>query len=240
MKKPKSLEKALILLAVFLGCFSTAKGCSLALHDWKLVFYLKVPVAAPLFPLAEVSAITSKVPEKATRQISWVTSSNVFVQFARFLLPLLPDWPAKLPWKLIEPEFSVLSLAKDDSNDFTPLVIGSDKCFLKIAFFSDANSNFNCHQLVLLQSNRIRAVFADKKSPWAQEIQGQSWLSLIFYQLPVPGRILSFSAFPIGSMRQSLSEDHSFVEKLLAERKLLRRPDLVIDPYSFDFPELPR
>lgn len=239
MKNQKYSGKALILLAVFMGCFSAASACSLALHDWKLVFYLKVPVSSPVFPLAEISAIESKVPEKSVKEISWITSSGFFSLATRFFLPVLTAWPAKLPWKPVEPGLSVLSHARSNENDATPLVIGSDQCFLKIAFFSDANSNFNCHQLVLLQSNRIRAVFADKKSPWAQEIQGQSWLSLIFYQLPVPGRILSFSIFPIGSMRQSLSEDHSFVEKLLAERKLRRRPDLVIDPYTFDFPELP-
>jgi hypothetical protein len=40
-------------------------------------------------------------------------------------------------------------------------------------------------------------------------------------------------------MRKSFFEDHDYVEKLLAEKKLTRRPDLVVDPFIFDFPELP-
>lgn len=236
----KTAVKTLITLAVIFGFCWPVSGCSLALHQWKLVFYLKIPVASPIFPLAELSAAIGKLPENATRQIKWVVEPGIFSQIAPVFLPLFLDWPAKIPWELISPDQSIMSMAKKAAeNSDVPLVIGSDKCSLKIALFSDANSHFNCHQLVIMQNNRIRAVFPDKKAPWAQEINGQSWLSLIFFQLPVPGRILSFSVFPLASMRKSIFEDHGYVEKLLAEKKLFRRPDLVIDPFTFDFPELP-
>ena len=67
----------------------------------------------------------------------------------------------------------------------------------------------------------------------------QSWFSLIFYKLPIPGNILSFSAYPVDGNRASIYEDHPLVESLLSKKCLMRRPDLVIDPYSFDFPDLP-
>lgn len=222
-----------------LSILNSANACSLALHDWKLVFYLKIPVESPIVPLAEVGAALGKIPENATKQINWITGSTFFSEIAPLVIPILPDWTAKIPWQLVDATHSVMGLASKNSQDSLPLIIGSDNCFLKVAFFSDANSNFNCHQLVIQQSNRIRAVFADKSSPWAQEINGQSWVSLIFYQLPIPGRIMSFSVYPISNQRQSLYEDHPLVENLLVKRALFRRPDLVIDPFQFDFPELP-
>jgi hypothetical protein len=50
---------------------------------------------------------------------------------------------------------------------------------------------------------------------------------------------MSLAIFPVNSTRMSLFEDHSLVERFLALKLLRRRPDLKIDPYTFDFPELP-
>lgn len=229
-----------ILTALLVSAgISPSSGCSLALHKWELKLFLKIPVSAPLFPLAEAGAAMGKIPEKAARQVKWVADHNFFSKLAPAFLPLINMWTCKVPWETLTPQKSVLNQArKAEEKDF-PLIIGSDKCFIKIALFSDANSAGNCLQLVVMQANRIRAVFPDRKSPWAQEINGQSWFSLIFFQLPIPGKILSFSVFPVSGLRQSLFEDHPYVERLLTERKLTRRPDLEIDPYQFDFPELP-
>lgn len=226
---------AIILLHAQLG-----SACSLALHDWKLTFYLKIPLSAPLFPLAELNSLPGKLPESSVGQIFWVSDHNLLSRMAPALMPFFIVWPARLPWITVDAGKSLTGLARESQKEKkTPLIIGSDQCFVKVAIFSDANTAYNCHQLVIMQSNRIRAVFADKRSPWAQEINGQSWISLIFYQLPLPGRILSFSAFPVSQIRKSIWEDHSYVETLLSQKKLMRRPDLTVDPYSFDFPELP-
>jgi hypothetical protein len=50
---------------------------------------------------------------------------------------------------------------------------------------------------------------------------------------------MSLSVFPYQSTRISLFEDHNFSEELMAKKLLTRRPDLDIDPFVFDFPELP-
>jgi hypothetical protein len=110
---------------------------------------------------------------------------------------------------------------------------------LKIAFFSDANSDYKCHQIVIMLNSRLRGVFPSTKKPWAQEINSMTWVSLIFYQIPFPPTIMSLAIFPVNSTRMSLFEDHSLVERFLALKLLRRRPDLKIDPYTFDFPELP-
>lgn len=215
------------------------EACSLALHKWERVFYIKIPVSAPAFPLSEAGAALGKIPENSARTVRWVADHHLISELSPAFLPLIKGWLNLIPWELARPGSSIMTQARNVSQNAFPLIIGTDRCFIKIALFSDANSAGNCMQLVIMQTGRIRAVFPDKKSPWAQEINGQSWLSLIFFQVPIPGRILSFSAYPLAGLRQSIYEDHSLVEKLLTEQKLTRRPDLEIDPYQFDFPELP-
>jgi hypothetical protein len=90
-----------------------------------------------------------------------------------------------------------------------------------------------------MTNSRLRGVHADGDKPWAQEVNAMAWVSIIFYQLPIPGRIMSLSVFPYQSTRISLFEDHNFSEELMAKKLLTRRPDLDIDPFVFDFPELP-
>ena len=236
----RSNNKVFAVLLVFLSYFLQAEACSLALHDWKLVFYLKIPVAAPFFPLAELNQVSIRMQQNPVSGVTWVAGLDLYRSLAMSLLGFLADPAATLPWEAIPAGGSMLAMARDISDKKSGRVLlSTDRCFLKVAFFSDLNSFFNCHQLVVMQSGRIRAVQPDPVRPWAQETAAQSWLSLIFYQVPVPGRIMSLSVYPVNQTRLSISEDHPLVETLLSHRLLLRRPDLLVDPYSFDFPELP-
>lgn len=232
--------KVFAVLLILLMRFLPVEGCSLALHDWKLVFYLKIPVAAPLLPLAEMNQVSSRMQQNPVSGVTWVADLDVYSRLALGLFAFLADPAAALPWEVIPAGESMLAMARDAGDKISGRVLlSTDRCFLKIALFSDRNSLFNCHQLVVMQTGRIRAVQPDPARPWAQETAGQSWLSLIFYQIPVPGRIMSLSVYPVNQTRLSLNEDHPLVETLLSHRLLLRRPDLVVDPYKFDFPELP-
>ncbi len=230
---------AVILILVFTSKVQVS-ACSLALHDWKLFFYLKIPLSAPIVPLSEIDIASEKISPDLIDKVLWQTNHNILTSVLISLIPLLESNAKNYTWIPIQAKDSVLSIARTllDS-DKPPLILGSEKNFLKVALFSDKNSFYNCHQLVFLQQNRIRGVLPSKLSPWAQEINGQAWFSLIFFQIPVPGKILSFSIFPFAGQRKSIYEDHPFVEKLLAEKKLFRRPDLKVDPYSNDFPNLP-
>ena len=229
---------ALVLAAVF--CGQSLQACSLALHDWKLVFYRKIPVPVSFFPLAELDVAATRLEQASFARVFWVGSHNFVSAVAPAFLPLFADKAAGLPWAAFDSGPSLMTMARENyCPGEGPLIVGSDNSIVKIALFADQNSAFGCMQLVIQQTGRIRAVHPDAKTPWAQETNGLSWLSLIFYQLPVLGRILSFSAYPVHKNRQSIFEDHSYVETLLSQRILRRRPDLVVDPYRFDFPELP-
>jgi hypothetical protein len=238
MKHLRTLLALLVLLVLMSNC--PAKGCSLAIHDWKLVFFVKIPVTAPVFPLAEVNFLNANFKKPPVDSVYWLSGHNWVSYSLSGFVKALPGWPSKLTWNLVDRSSSVLKMGQDFlAKGQNNLILGSDKNFLKVAFFSDANSDYNCHQLVIMQNSRIRGVHVDKEKPWAQELNGMSWVSLIFFQLPYPDRVLSLSVFPHNFTRISLFEDHDYVESLLSQKLLRRRPDLEVDPFVFDFPELP-
>ncbi len=230
----------LSLVAALLLCSCQAEACSLALHDWQLKLFFKIPVNAPLIPMAEVGVIEGHFKKSVTDDIIWVIKTGVFTPFLKSIVSSFDGWTSRANWRVVPDNKSVIKLAKElSSEEKSPIIIGSDQNYLKIALFFDANSKNNCWQLVIAQDSRIRCIYRDAKEPWAQEFITQSWVSLISYQLPLPGNIISLSAYPVNGNRLSIYEDHPLVETLLSQKRLLRRPDLVIDPYSFDFPDLP-
>lgn len=232
-----------VCLLVFMSALffsSKAYSCSLAIHNWKLAYFKRFKLDAPLFPMAEISEISSQLQRNPVQKVIWLAKHTFFTKLAVELIKKFDLPVAKIPWELCEKKASVLSIAHDSLGaEKPPLILGSDKVVLKIALFSDKNSNYNCYQLVFMQENRIRAVIASSVSPWAQESKGKTWLSLIFYKYPIPGNILSLAVFPYKSRRKIIYEDHDYVEKLLQDKKLKRRADLELDPFSTDFPPLP-
>lgn len=230
----------LAFFAFILFAFNQANACSLALHDWQLVYYIKIPMNAPIIPMGEISILQYKFKKAVTDTILWVVKPGTFTSYINGITSFFDGWAGDARWVVVPDNKSVLKLAKEYAKEENkPVIVGSDKCYLKFAIFLDANSANKCCQIVVEQDNRVRGVFQDSLNPWAQEFTAQSWFSLIFYQVPVPGRILSFSAYPIGGTRTSFYEDHPLVEDLLSKKLLMRRPDLVVDPYAFDFPDLP-
>ncbi len=228
------------MILMFTFRINTAFSCSLALHDWKLIFFQKIPINAPFIPLSELNIVHGQFEKAVTDKILWVVKPGALSPYLNTILSFFDGWATTAKWELITNNKSVIKIAKSYANEEKkPLIIGSDKNFLKIAIFVDANSKNNCYQIVIAQDSRIRCIFQDSQNPWAQEFNTQSWYSLIFYSRPIPGSILSFSTYPINGGRTSIYEDHELVEYLLSKKFLMRRPDLVVDPYSFDFPDLP-
>lgn len=229
-----------VILFLFSGisnCFS----CGLALHDWQLKLFFKIPLNAPFVPLSEIGVIQKHFEKAVTDRILWVIKPGALSPYNDFIISFIDGWAPKVKWKIVPDNKSVIKLAKSFSGDEKkPLIVGSDKNFLKIAVFVDANSKNNCWQFVFAQDSRIRCVFQDSQNPWAQEFNMQSWFSVIFYRVPIPGNIMALSIYPIDGVKSTFYDDQKLVEDLITKKCLKQRPDLVIDPYSFDFPELPK
>jgi len=240
MQKQRQIIAIFITLSWLFWHTSPTQACSLALHDWHLLFHLRIPVSAPIVPLAEVAAISDRLPRNSIKEVYWVSRHNLISAFSLAFLHLLPNWEAHIPWYPVTDNTSLIKMARERQNEQeTPLIVGSDQTQLQIAFFGDRNSANRCFQLVIMQSSRIRAVYPSKQAPWAQEIRGTSWISVVFFQLPIPDRVLSFAFFPYYHARKALIDNHGYAEHLVAEELLLKRPEQVFDPYTFDFPDLP-
>lgn len=256
-----------ILIFGLLGYTHSAKACTLASHDWKLVGYLKLDTGVPLFPVSEADELLMNDYEQVKR-VFWInqnaeTSTEILkgllVPFYQSILSglNLPSYIASgLPdtlsskdlsafdWTKTVPMIPITSgrelqkhLALGSKEGY--IVIGSDNYKVRVALFADANSKYQCYQLVIIQDGRVRAVQANTKSPSAKESKGLSYLSIIFYGSPLEGQIMSFSLYPIAKTRLFFIQNETLVARLLYEEKLLPRLSTENDPSSYDIPELP-
>ena len=235
-------EIKVIFFVIFLLFTGISKGftCGLALHDWHLKLFFKIPLNAPFVPLSEIDAVQKHFDKAVTDRILWVIKPGILSPYNDFFISFVEGWASKVKWEIVTNNKSVIKLSKRfEKDEKKPLIIGSDKNYLKIAVFADANSNNNCWQFVFAQDSRIRCIFQDSQNPWAQEFNMQSWFSVIFFRVPVPGNIMALSIYPIDGVKNTFFEDQHLVEHLIGSKCLKQRPDLVVDPYSFDFPDLP-
>lgn len=227
-------------MAFWLTNTFVAEGCGLALHSWKIKAYFKIPVEAPLVPLSEVSIISTKFPEKVTNRVVWLTKYSSFTPLTKIFVYLIGGWTSEVDWCNVFDNNSVIKLSKKLANeDEKPIIVGSDRNFLKIALFVDENSRNNCYQLVIAQDSRIRCVFQKPELPWAQEFNSQSWISLIFYKSPLPGSLMAVNLYPVTGNQTLLYEDSDYVTYLCEHDCLTKRPDYMNNPEEETFPTLP-
>jgi hypothetical protein len=188
-------------------------ACSLAIHDWHLLWSVRVPVDAAVLPLAEIDLLHhrlahghdappapagfSQPPASASKTIShvfWVARHSLFSALLSGVISMLVAGDDVVPVVPVAPGTPVGSLVRvGPLGNRTPMVLGTDQGSLRLALFADRNSNDRCFQVVLLESKRIRAVHAPSGRPWAQETMAQSWISLIFFRFPLPESLLSIS-----------------------------------------------
>lgn len=260
----------LIFVFLLFFCFHSVGlfGCSLAAHEWKLIFYSKFQTNGPIFPFSEADLLL-KGEYDPVKAVLWVNPgaeraitalSAFFLTFYHNLLSSLDletyiasglpntlsanrhknfTWLKNLIW-LPYKNVGQISNFVNDLTDEDFLVIGSDNYSLRVALFSDSNSHNKCYQLVLMQEGRIRAVQPSPKKPSANETKGLAYISVIFYENLFKGDILSFSLYPIAGSRSFFIQNEELVTGLIAEKKLLPRLSIENDPNSYDIPELPQ
>ena len=221
-------------------CMSSAEACGIAMHSWKLKCFYKIPVDSPLIPLSEMSIILSKYPEPVTDRIVWLSKYTPFTCFTKIFASIFGGWTSEVDWINVFDSNSVVKISKKFAKESSkPLIISSDKNFLKIALFVDENSRNNCYQLVIVQDSRIRCVFQNPEAPWAQEFNSQSWVSFVFYKLPLPSSMMAISLYPFQGNQTQLYEDSDYVTFLCEHDCLTKRPDYMNNPYEETFPGLP-
>lgn len=230
------MKRILFCACLFLAA-QAGFACSLAVHDWQLRFCLDFTPGFTILPLSEIDVLHDRIASGSIREVAWVSDHNAFSLLATIFIPLLRGEHEQASWTPVPSGLSVLELAGKGRS--TCAILGSDQHSLKIALFSDKNSLNRCHQLILYETKRIRAIHPHPDTPWAHETIGQAWISLIFYRYPVPGSILSLSAAPVHKEVAEMLTNLPFIKFLVSEKILKRRPGSEYTPESKQIPVIP-
>lgn len=228
----------LLLGAVIAGIFWTGEvfACSRAMHDWELKFHATIPLSAPILPFNLLETLRNRVSAPTSTGVSevyWVAEHNALSRLVTFLLnagwfqQFLPDDSVPVTWKAQAPTSSVLQMARKRMQETAaapPLILGTDRHSLRLALFTDRNSMNTCHQLVLFESARLRAVQPHPTNPWAQETSYQGWIAFIFSRSPAPAGLLAIYIFPHNHASFPLHANPAFVLNLLEKHFLKWRP----------------
>ncbi|HEY9068905.1 MAG TPA: hypothetical protein VIV61_01540 [Candidatus Ozemobacteraceae bacterium] len=225
------------LLLIGLLCDLQAAGaCSLALHEWQPRFQFAFAPPAPILLLSELDLVRERVREGRVSRVFQVTAPSVLTALLGLVPPLLQPG---IRWQAVSSPHLVQPLFLSPASGSAPLLLGTDRQTFRVALFSDLRSGSCCHQLVLYESKRIRAIHGLAASPWAREADGRAWISIVFYEYPVPGRILSVSVFPVEGRIREVYTAPELVETLIGQRRLQLRPASAFTPDSRDIPEMP-
>lgn len=229
--------KKLLLVIWMASCMQTASACSLAIHDWQLRFFLRFSPEITVLPLSDANALHERVADGSIKSVYRLEQPTLYGAVLNILLTLFAGHDSIVPWVAVSSGNGLVDIAAREGG--STAVLGSDRHSLKLALFSDRNSGNRCHQLVLYETKRIRAIHPHPERPWAEESLGTAWISLVFFEYPVPGRILSLSAFPLHEKIEDPYSNLPFIKTLVRIGKLKRRPGAEFTPESKEIPPMP-
>lgn len=229
--------KKLLLLIWMASCMQTVSACSLAIHDWQLRFFLRFSPDITILPLSEANVLHERVTDGSVKSVHRLEKPTFYGVVLNILMTLFGGDDTAVAWIPVSSSQGLVDIAAREGG--STAVLSSDRHSLKLALFSDRNSHNRCHQLVLYETKRIRAIHPHPDHPWAEESVGIAWISLVFFEYPVPGNILSLSAFPLHEKIEDLYANLPFIKSLVRIGMLKRRPAAEFTPESKEIPPLP-
>ncbi|MBP7634546.1 hypothetical protein KBA41_10255 [Candidatus Ozemobacteraceae bacterium] len=229
--------KKLLLLILMVSCMQNASACSLAIHDWQLRCFLRFSPDVTILPLSDANVLHERVTEGSIKTVYRLEKPTFYGVALNILLTIFGGHDSPVNWILVSSGNGLVDIAAREGG--STAVLGSDQHSLKLALFSDRNSRNRCHQLVLYETKRIRAIHPHPERPWAEESVGTAWVSLVFFEYPVPESILSLSAFPLHEKIEDLYANLPFIKSLVRMGTLKRRPGAEYTPESKEIPPMP-
>jgi hypothetical protein len=237
---PSSVLNFMVLGIFFFGAQSV-QSCSMAIHDWELRFQCRIPLQTTLVPLCEVDLAAKRFSQAPVSAVYWLTHHSPLSVVLSGFISAFSSSRDGIPWHPRSATQAPDAAIMQPSTGKAPLIIGSDEHSLRFVLFSDRHSGYRCHQIVLLETKRLRAVHYDKTDPWAQEKEGRAWLSIIFFDLPLPEQFLSVSFSP--SLQHDevsdLYTNPDLVKALIASKHLRLRPSSAYTSAAREIPEMP-
>ncbi len=227
------MKKIILLISLFFLLNASASACSMAMHEWELIFDQRFPLPGPLVPAQEFPILANRFVPSELSKILWVSDAAVPTGIVESFRKTSKKWTTSLQWVPTDH----VGLASQTLAS-TTIIVEPVHYNLRIVMFKDKLSNYRCRQLLVMQEGRIKLAMPLAPRPVAEQHFTRTWLSVYFFDMPVPGRILSIEAFPIADHLTEIYIDTKLVEGLLRNNLIQRRPDNYVTPYPDGFPEL--
>jgi hypothetical protein len=225
----KTMFKNIAVFVFFCLAIPTVYACNLGQHQWEEAFPIELPLAAPILVTAEINTITDRFSPDRISRILWANNTDEST-IGIWLKNIFSDqWPNHKIWQITRTPDVNLNLIASDT-----LIAETDSYRLHILVFRDRLSA--CHQLVFFQEGRFRLVCNSALAPVAEQYSPRTWLSIYFFAFPAPGNIMSLSFAPVRGHTMELYLNRKFVEWLLDNGLVQRRPPDFFQQYPEGFP----
>lgn len=228
-----SIMKRIFALFFLISLQSSLFACNLGRHEWQLAFDHRVDLPGPIIPAHEFAILTARFVPAELAKIWWVSDDDFGTSMAAAFRDIFSQWPAKLPFKPISRE-NLTGTGISSTSAILEPVRYSLRCLL----FKDRLSDFRCRQLVIMQEGWLRLAMPNAVPPIAEQYHAKAWVSVFFFDAPVPGRILSINAYPLQGHTGELFLDENLVTQLLDQNLVERRPPDYVSPWPDGFPEI--
>lgn len=225
------MQKIVKLLLILIFTCTVSQACNLAMHEWELTSQFSLPLPGPLVPASEFSTLATRFVPSEISKILWVSDSFATTGVNMWLKEALIQWTSKVNFL----PTTQADLGKHSISS-TTLLLEPCEYTLQVALFSDKLSSHRCRQLVIMQQGRIKLAMPKAERPVAEQHYSRAWVSIFFFDHLVPGKILSVSASPVRGHLEELFVDYPFVESLMIQNMVRRRPDNYQSPYVDGFP----
>jgi hypothetical protein len=227
------MKKLLILLSLVLFFSRGVSACEMGLHEWELAFDHSLPISGPIIPAQEFSVLSIRFTPSELTELIWVDEQNRSTAMVTWLKSALTNWAASLPFR---------PMKADDLGKLKPkpttAILKTTNYVLRAALFTDKLSNHRCKQLVITQEGRLRLAMPAAPQPLAENYPCRSWVSIFFFDTPVPSKIISVTAFPVSNANSELYLNEKFITELFYHELVQRRPSDYMSPYPDGFPFL--
>jgi|GEM_PF-4874275 len=211
-----------IFIAVFCACRSTS--CTLGDHNWMVHAMIRLTPDFLLPFWAEFSQLENDHFASDASEGIFVCSRKVSPYLGIISLPFISSWSGKFSWKTTFSNDGLMNLARNAQEKKKPtIIVGIDNPRLTIALLADINSDNICRQMTILYETRMRSLSVGCASPMADEYYPRFGISIIFYGLPFPDKIMSLTAGIEGQNPILTIENPRFVAELITRKAIKKR-----------------
>ncbi|MBI3039067.1 hypothetical protein HYY75_08480 [bacterium] len=214
----------IVFVFSFLSIALCAETCSLASHKWRILAQIKIPLSVPVLPLSEYLWLENSPIASSVGKVFWVLREpelGIFPVSAIPFFSFLKEAVKHRTWSPIDPSRVVQFMeASNKAVQEGSLLLGSDKTNFLFGWFSDENSHNLCHEIVLRQESRSRAVALGGGIPWADEFTSSLTINITLSLRPFPGKILSL-VIMVDDEKQIYSKENNEIVQALIQQGIL-------------------